>query len=74
MSRTNLINALHMQQIQVQMDTSLAGQMILNRMGNMFCRHMVELGAPLLDTSLLNSTLSDLKHNTDPSLWTEYLC
>ena len=74
MSRTNLINALHMQQIRVQMDASLAGRMILDGMGNTFCRHIVELGAPLSDTSLLNSTLSDLKHNTDLSLRTEYPC
>ena len=73
MSRTNLINTIHMQQIRMQMDAALVGRMILNGVGNMVCQHTVELGA-LLNTSLRNNTLSDLKHNINSSLRTEHLC
>lgn len=66
MPRTVLINALYMQRIRMQMDAALVGRMILNGMGKTLSQHTIKLGA-LLDTSLPNNTLSDLKHNTNPS-------
>ena len=72
MPYTVLISVLYMQRIQMQMDAALVGRMILDGMGKTFSQHTTEL-VVLLNISLLNNTLSDLKHNTNLSSRTEHL-